>query len=142
MACHRATECAIWSYRAADDRAFIALSFRHPTTIADVKTRHIHNDAGILTGFEVGNGLLTRRRACRLARRVRGAIVSRRPRLFPFRYFGEPDDDFCAFSVDGVSFLIIEPFGDNDCYWIVAEDPDPAAQPLIERVRRVFAAAW
>ena len=105
-----------------------------------MKTRHMHNDAGILTGFEVSNLLLTRTRACRLAQQVPGAIVSRRPRPFPFRYFGQPDD-FCAFSVDGVSFLIIEPFGDNDCYWIVAEDPDPSAQPLIERVRRVFAAA-
>src|SRR5687767_5405725 len=53
------------------------------TTIADVKTRHIHNDAGILTGFEVGNGLLTRTRACRLVQQVPGAIVSRRPRSRP-----------------------------------------------------------
>ncbi len=102
----------------------------------------MHNDAGILTGFEVSNLLLTRGRASRLAQQVPGAIVSRWPRLFPFRYFGEPDDDFCAFSVDGVPFLIIEPFGDNDCYWIVAEEPDPSARPLIERARRVFAAAW
>jgi hypothetical protein len=50
-------------------------------------------------------------------------------------------DHFCAFSVDGVLFLIIEPFGDNDCYWIVAEEPDPGSRPLIERVREAFAAA-
>lgn len=106
-----------------------------------MKTRHIHDDAGMLTGFEVSNLLLTRRRACRLAERVAGAMVSRRPRPFPFRYFGEPDD-FCAFSVDGVSFLMIEPFGDNDRYWIVAEHPDPTVQPLIERIRHVFAGAW
>jgi hypothetical protein len=89
-----------------------------------MKTREMHNDAGTLTGFEVRNVLLTRRRACRIAG------------------FGWGDDEFCAFAVDGVPFLIIEPFGDNDRYWIVAEEPDPSARPLIERVRQVFGAAW
>jgi hypothetical protein len=112
-----------------------------PRALADsrvvMKTWDIHNDAGTLTGFEVRNVLLTRRRACRIAGSVRGVTVTRWPRRFRWS-----DDEFCAFSVDGVPFVIFEPFGDNDVYWIVAEEPDPSARPLIERVREVFGAAW
>jgi hypothetical protein len=102
-------------------------------------TREMYNDTGTLTGFEVNNGLLSRRRACRIAGSVHGATIDRWPGRFSW-LTGE--DEFCAFSVDGVPFLIIEPFGDNDCYWIVAADPDPAARLLIERVRQSFAARW
>jgi hypothetical protein len=106
-------------------------------TVVAMNTRDMYNNAGTLTGFEISNVLLSRRRACRIAARVHGASVCRWPRRFWFS-----DDDFCAFSVDGVPFLIIEPFGDNDRYWVVAENPDPAARPLIERVREFFAASW
>lgn len=102
-----------------------------------MKTRDMRNDAGILTGFEVSNWLLSRRRAGRIAQGVSGSVVSRWPRRFAWSA-----DTFCAFSVDGVGFLIIEPFGDNNCYWIVAQEPTPGMQPLIERVRSAFAAAW
>ena len=102
-----------------------------------MKTRDLHNGGGTLTGFQVRNLLLSRRRACRIVQSIPGSVVSRWPRRFAWS-----DDDFCAFSVDGVPFLIIEPFGDNNCYWIVAEEPDPGSRPLIERVREAFAAAW
>ena len=104
-----------------------------------MKTREMFNDDGTLTGFEIPNRLLSRRRAFRIARRIPGASVERQPRWFSWLKDG---DDFCEFSVDGVRFLIIEPFGDNDRYWVVAENPDPAARPLIERVRRAFSATW
>jgi hypothetical protein len=51
-----------------------------------------------------------RRRVHALATPV-GAAVIRWPRRF-----GWSDDEFCVFSVEGVPFVIIEPFGDNDCY--------------------------
>src|SRR5476649_1521077 len=97
----------------------------------------IHNDDTVLTGFEVWNTTLSRGRACRIASRVPGARVIRRPRLS--RWSPYP---FCEFEVDSVHFLIIEPFGDNSRYWIVAKDVDASARPLIERVRSAFAAAW
>lgn len=103
-----------------------------------MKARDMYNEAGTLTGFEVSNRLLSHRRACRIAASVQGATVERWPRRLSWL----DEEDFCAFSVDGVPFLIIEPFGDNDCYWVVAANPDPAARPLIERVRQSFAAAW
>jgi hypothetical protein len=103
-----------------------------------MKPRDIYNEVGTLTGFEVSNGLLSRRRTCRIAASVQGATVDRWPRRFSWLR----EDDFCAFSVDGVPFLVIEPFGDNNCYWVAAANPDPAARPLIERVRQSFVVAW
>src|SRR5262245_20649035 len=102
-----------------------------------MRLNEMRNDDGILSGFEVSNILLSRGRACRIAGRVPGARILRNPRLFR-----SGDDDFCAFEVDGVPFLIIEPFGDNDVYWIVAEKPSPTAARLIERVQATFASAW
>ena len=102
-----------------------------------MKTWDLHNDAGTLTGFEVENHWLSRRRASRIAQTIPGSTVLRWPRRFSWN-----EDAFCAFSIDGVPFLIIEPFGDNSRYWVVAENPDPVARPLIERGREVFAAAW
>jgi hypothetical protein len=101
-----------------------------------MRVEDLHNDSGVLTGFQVSNALLGRRRACELASAVPGALVVRAPRVF--RSGG---DDFCAFEVDGVPFLIIEPFGDNSRYWVVAAEPNPGAAALIARVRAVFAAA-
>jgi hypothetical protein len=102
-----------------------------------MKTQAMHNDAGgadRLRGAEypaVSPTGVPNRGICSW-----GTVIRWPPRL----WWG--DDAFCAFSGDGVPFLVIEPFGDNDCYWIVAEEPDPAARPLIERVREVFGAAW
>jgi len=53
----------------------------------------------------------------------------------PFRVAGP--DDFCEFLVDGKTFLVIEPFGDNSQFWVVAEPPEPHCPPL-GRVRDAF----
>ena len=98
-----------------------------------MRVSEMRNDAGVVTGFEVRSRFLSRRRACKLAGQVPGARVRRGPR--PFVLDG---DDFCAFDVDGVPFLIIEPFGDSDRFWVVAEEPSEAAAPLIARVRVTF----
>jgi hypothetical protein len=100
-----------------------------------MRVRDMRNDAGVLTGFEVRNLLLSRARAARLAAGVTGARVTRWPGTL---LFGE--EAFAAFEVDGVPFLIIEPFGDNDRFWIVAETPSDGARPLIARVRATFEA--
>jgi hypothetical protein len=97
----------------------------------------MHNDAGTYTGFEVSNRLLSRRRACRIAGDVPGSHVQRWPRRFAWS-----DPDFCEFALNGVQFLIIEPFDDNDCYWVVAKEPAPDARAEIERVRAAFEGAW
>ena len=107
-----------------------------------MRTQPTHNDHGVLTGFQVSNALLSRQRACRIAVAVPGARILRAPA--PAFSFGAVPDDFCAFEVDGVPFLIIEPYGDSDRYWVVAEHPSTDARPQIERVRTAFetASAW
>lgn len=100
-----------------------------------MRLRDLHNDDGTHTGFEMDNGLLGRRRACRIAESVPGVQIVRRPKLFPWR----DSDDFCEFELEGVRFLIIEPFGDNDCYWVVAKEPGNVNE--LARVRAVFAGA-
>ena len=96
----------------------------------------MRNADGISTGVEVSTTLLSRSRACRIAGRVPGARIIRKPRLFHSRR-----EDFCTFELEGVLFVIIEPFGDNAVYWVVAGEPSAAAAPLIERVWATFAAA-
>ncbi|HKS04893.1 MAG TPA: hypothetical protein VJR92_01150 [Gemmatimonadaceae bacterium] len=97
----------------------------------------LRDDAGILTGFEVSNVLLSRRRACRIASAVLGASVHRRPLRWAWS-----DDEFCRFDVDGTPFLIVEPFGDSDRYCVVAEIPSVDNAALIGRVKASFVAAW
>ena len=98
----------------------------------------MYNDAHIYTGFRVSNRLLSRRRACRIVESVPGVRILRSPK----RWAWHSEDDFCAFELAGTEFLIVEPFGDNTEYWIVAAEPDPAARPLIDHVRPAFASAW
>jgi hypothetical protein len=83
-----------------------------------MRTTDLHNDAGMLTGFEIAN--IGRRRACRIAAKVPRARIHRAPRLFR-----SSADDFCAFEVDKVRFLIIEPFGDNSRYWTLLKSRKP-----------------
>jgi hypothetical protein len=77
-----------------------------------------------------------RRRACRIVRRIPGVAIVREPKLFGWLY--EPDE-FCEFTLDGVTFKIWEPFGDNSRYW-VGPVPTVACEQLAI-VRAAFAAA-
>lgn len=83
------------------------------------------------SGFEISNLLVSRWRACRIARDIPGAHVLRWPKRWAWS-----DDDFCEFELEGTRFLIIEPFGDNDCYWIVSDPPVP--DDILARVREAF----
>ncbi len=75
------------------------------------------NDSdGGLIAFEVDNATLTRNRACRIAASIAGVEIVRRSRLF------RDSDDFCEFLIDGETFIIEEPFGDNSRYWIGPKD--------------------
>jgi hypothetical protein len=99
-----------------------------------MKTREMKNDAGIVTGFSVSNLFLRRWAVPKVVRSIPGARVVRKQRPFRFR----ARDDFCEFVVDGKTFLVIEPFGDNSKYWVVAEPPEPHC-PSLAKVREAFA---
>jgi hypothetical protein len=92
----------------------------------------MHNDAGDVTGFEIGNLLIGRRGVLRVLKRIPAVTITKAPKAWAF-----DDDDFVHFTVNGHKFKAIEPFGDNDRYWIVAEDK--AGRSEIEAIRQVFA---
>jgi hypothetical protein len=102
-----------------------------------MKTTDLRDDDGELIGFEVSNLLLSRGEAERVIRQIPGVSVLRPVRRL---FSSEPDrDDFCVFKVGGTEFEIVEPFGDNDCYWIVRRTPgEPAGLGLV----RSFFVRW
>jgi hypothetical protein len=98
-----------------------------------VKIRDMHNDDGALTGFAVSNLLLRRRGVGRIIRSLTDArIIREQP---PYRIGGR--DDFLEFVLDGITFLVIEPFGDNSEYWIVSE-PTTGDSEQLRKAREAF----
>lgn len=98
-----------------------------------MKTKELRDDSGIVTGFSVGSARLTRWGVPRIIRAIQGAQLIRKQNAF--RLAGP--DDFCEFKVDGKTFRVIEPFGDNSEFWVVAEPPEPQCGPLA-KVRGAF----
>jgi hypothetical protein len=99
-----------------------------------MKTRDLRNDQGQLTGFSVSNLLLSRHGVPRIVADIPGAQLVRKQKRFALF----APDDFCEFTVEGKTFLAIEPFGDNSEFWVVTEPPEEC--PQIEVVRRAFEA--
>jgi hypothetical protein len=98
-----------------------------------VKIRDMHNDDGVLTGFAVNNLFLRRRGVGRIIRSLTDArIIREQP---PYRVGGR--DDFLEFVLDGITFLVIEPFGDNSEYWIVSE-PTTGDSEQLRKAREAF----
>jgi hypothetical protein len=80
-----------------------------------MKTYPLQNEKGELHAFEIENIWVGREGATAIVERIPGVIVKRRPKKFlsDFR-----EDVFCEFELNGVTFEIEEPFGDNSRYWI------------------------
>ena len=97
-----------------------------------MKTSDLSAPAGIVTGFSVSNSFLRRGAVPKIIASISGAKLLRQQK--PFRLSGP--DAFCEFVVDGKTFLVIEPFGDNDRFWVVSEPPE--ACPQLARVRDAF----
>jgi hypothetical protein len=98
-----------------------------------VNTVELRNNGGTLTGFSVSNLLLRRGAVPKIVRKIPGARIVRHQR--PFRLSGP--DDFCEFELDGRTFLVIEPFGDNSRYLVVTEPFGDS--PQLAMVRDAFA---
>ncbi len=98
--------------------------------VYDIKDEH-----GRVFAFEVDNYDLGRHGACRIVARIPGSRVARKQRRFAL--FGR--DDFCEFELEGVSFIVEEPFGDNSRYWVGPKSGRYA--PAIHVVRDFFARA-
>jgi hypothetical protein len=85
-----------------------------------MRTYNLTDSAGNVIAFEVSNLLLGRRGAYKVASKVPGSRVTKRPPLFG------GGEEFCEFEVDGELFVISEPFGDNSRYWVGANPPQPS----------------
>ncbi len=97
-----------------------------------MKTYDLRDSEGRIYAFEVSNVLLGRRGVCRVVRSIPGAKLTRMPRLLSWCR----EEEFCAFTVDGETFVAWEPFGDNGRYWI---GPKSARWcPQIEVVKAAF----
>jgi hypothetical protein len=97
-----------------------------------MQTRDLRERDGRLTGFIVGNMFLDRHDISNVVAKIPGAEIGRKQRRFAF----VGPDDFCEFVVDGKTFLVIEPFGDNSEYWIVAQPPEESSE--LAKVREAF----
>jgi hypothetical protein len=96
-----------------------------------MKVYDITDSEGHVMAFEVSNAFLSRSTACRVACGIPGAKLIRKPRIFPSQ------DDFCEFEIEGVAFVVWEPWGDNSRYWV-----GPKSErwvPQITQVRDEFA---
>jgi hypothetical protein len=94
-----------------------------------MKIFDLTDGAGELIAFEVPSGLLGRAGACAVARAIPGVTMIREGTSELFAR----EDDFCAFEVEGVRFIISEPFGDNSRFWVGPWPVRPVTQLPIVR---------
>ena len=96
--------------------------------VSELRDDHVR-----LFGFEIP--AISRHRACAIAARIPGVELIRRQKRFA--WFSE--EEFCEFQLNGETFVIWEPFGDNSRYWVGRRGGGPSAHlPL---VKEAFAAA-
>lgn len=93
----------------------------------------MRDDRGDITGFEISNLTIGRNGVVRILKRIPSVTITKEPKAWR-----PVHDDFVHFKINGHNFKVIEPFGDNDCYWFVAEHE--AGRPELETIRQVFAA--
>jgi hypothetical protein len=90
-----------------------------------------HRKANQLVSFEIGN--IGRSRACRIVQKLFPSTVINR----------QHGDEFCTFRVNGKTFVLEEPFGDNSRYLVYEQPPQPSAE--LEALKQAFAgygASW
>jgi hypothetical protein len=88
---------------------------------------------GRVFAFEINNFPIGRRGVRRVLERIPGCRLVRGPKRF-LSWFRE--DEFCEFEVEGIKFVVAEPYGDNSRYWI---GPEPTRWvPQIAAVRDAF----
>jgi hypothetical protein len=97
-----------------------------------MRTRELRNNAGQLTGFEISNAVITRNGVQRVVKRIPGVSITKETHSWRIT----ADDDFLHFVLNERRFIAEEPFGDSDCYCIMAGAAPDA--PEIQIVIREF----
>ena len=98
-----------------------------------MKTYELTDQEGRAYAFQVSNFWLDRRRV----KRVIQSIPNARIVAAPTPDLASRDGDICFFEVEGQLFVVSEPYGDSDRYWIGTEPP--GWSPKVEEVRAAFA---
>jgi hypothetical protein len=98
-----------------------------------MKIYDLHDEQNRAFAFEIPNLLLGRRGVCRIVKSIPGAKVVRKPKFLSWLR----ESTFCEFIVDGETYEVEEPFGDNSRYWVGPRPP--RWLPQTEKVRDAFA---
>ena len=85
----------------------------------------VRDSGGRLFAFEVSS-IVGRRGVVRVIERIPSVRSVKRVR----------GEEFCEFEVDGVNYVVLEPFGDNSRYWIGPKERKVFNQTA--KVREVF----
>jgi len=94
-----------------------------------LKTYPIRRSDGFLHAFEIGNAFISMGAIRRILSSVDGvSSIRRQPR----------SDDRLAFNVNGVPWVVHEPWGDNSRYWIGPRDPQHHSFD-VNRIHEAFA---
>ena len=96
-----------------------------------MRTWDAHTEDGHLTGFEIGNLFIWRSGVVRLLKRMPGVEITKYP-----KFFSMSDDDFVHFRYRDEDYLVIEPYGDNSRFLIVAEHE--SGRPHVPDIRAWF----
>ena len=99
---------------------------------SQVTVYEIKDPDGRVFAFEVENSRLGRRAVCKVLARIPGCRIVRRPKFLSWLR----ESEFCQFEVEGITFVVEEPFGDNSRYWIGPRPPRWVSQ--IAAVRQAF----
>lgn len=102
-----------------------------------MKIYPIEDKQGKLHAFEIENRKVSRSRATKVVKGIPGVILLREPKRF-LSWFRE--EVFCEFQVNGVTFQIDEPYGDNSRYWIGKKEGGGWCKEL-ELVKQAFQAS-
>jgi hypothetical protein len=98
-----------------------------------MQTYPILNTSGELYAFEIDLLLISASTVGRLMRSKLGATITPRPRKFYSN-----NDVRLGFVLQGVHFIVVEPFGDNSRYWVGPYAEDGARNPLIDQVHELL----
>jgi hypothetical protein len=114
--------------------AAMRVHYRRPRRAkeSDVTVYDVKDADGRVFAFEIENSSLGRRGVCKVLARIPGCRLARRPRFLSWLREAE----FCQFEMDGIPFVVDEPFGDNSRYWIGPRPP--RCVPQIVAVRQAF----
>jgi hypothetical protein len=97
-----------------------------------VTVNDIKDAGGRVLAFEVKNSTLGRRGVCKVLARIPGCRLVRTPKFLSWLR----ETEFGQCEIEGVTFVVEEPFGDNSRYCIGPQPPRWVSQ--IATVRQAF----